>query len=97
MLDTGLTAPLLNSGLLKAPGSNPLLLGAVVALPCCLFVVGNYFIASINDGEGSIRQVVTAMGYALSFYILCTPVLTLLTYALTYNEQFIMTLLRIVI
>lgn len=97
ILDVKYSAPLFNSGALTSPGASPLLLIGMVALPAALFVTGNYFIASINDGEGSMRGVVTAMGYALSFYIICTPLTTVLTYALTYNEQFILTLLKVVI
>ncbi len=97
MLDLAFTAPLFNSGVLNVPGSNPYMIAAIAAVPALLFVIGNYFIASINDGEGSMRHVATAMGYALSFYILCSPLITLLSYALTFNEQFIIVLLRVVV
>ena len=93
VLDLGLIAPLFNTWILRF--RNPALIAAAAALPAMLFVIGNYFIASINDGEGGMRHVITAMGYALSFYVLCTPLITLLSYALTYNELFVMTLLRV--
>ncbi|MDR0897914.1 MAG: YIP1 family protein [Oscillospiraceae bacterium] len=94
MLDIAFTAQLFNSWELNTPYSNPILVAGAVLVPGLLFVVGNYFIASINDGEGSFRHVFIAMGYALSVYACLTPVATLLSYAVTMNEAFILTLLR---
>jgi DNA-binding beta-propeller fold protein YncE len=54
-----------------------------------LFVFSNYLIASINDGEGWLKDVYVGTAYALApFIVLAVPVV-ILSYGLTYDEIFI--------
>ena len=77
--------------------ANPAVITALALIPVALFVIGNYFVSSISDGEGSFKNVFIAMAYALSFYIAATPFTTLLSHALTLNEAFVHYLLKLVI
>lgn len=61
---------------------------AVVAL----FVIGNYMVASINEGEGSFRNIYVMLPYALTPYMIITPFVVGSTYVLTQNEAFLVTL-----
>ena len=61
-------------------------------VPLGLFIVGNYMVSSINSGEGSLKNVYIMTAYALSPYILFTPISFVLTYVLTLNEGFLVTL-----
>ncbi len=56
---------------------------------CILFVIGNYMVASINEGEGSLRNLYVMLPYALSPYIVITPFIVGATYVLTQNEGFL--------
>lgn len=97
LLDQICTAPLFNTMAFSFSWRNPLVVTGVAVVPAVLFVIGNYFISSINDGEGTFKNVYIAMAYALSLFILTLPLTTLLSYALTMNEAFVHTLLRAVI
>jgi heme/copper-type cytochrome/quinol oxidase subunit 4 len=52
-------------------------------------VIGSYLISSINDGEGTIKNVYVSVGYAFSAFILFLPVLTVVSHVLTTKEEFI--------
>lgn len=65
------------------------LMGAVFFLLCALFVLGNYLVASINDGEGSLKNIYVMLPYALSPYLVITPFVVIASYVLTQNESFI--------
>ncbi len=54
-----------------------------------LFILGNFFISSIQDGKGSLRSIYIVTIYSFSPAIMLLPFLTLVLNALTYNEQFI--------
>lgn len=58
-------------------------------VPALLWVVGNYMISAINDGEGSLRSVYVATAYSLTPYIILGPVVIASTYVLTLNEAVI--------
>lgn len=60
-----------------------------------LWVVGNYMISAINDGEGSLRQVYTMTAYALTPYMVISPITIVLGYVLSLNEGFIIYLLSL--
>ncbi|MDF2472674.1 MAG: hypothetical protein K0R21_456 [Anaerocolumna sp.] len=62
---------------------------AIFFIPCLLWVVGNYMVSSINEGEGTLRSVYIGTAYALTPYFLLTPITLLSTYILTLNEKFI--------
>lgn len=97
LVDSILTAPMFNSMRFAETWANPAVITALALIPVALFVIGNYFVSSISDGEGSFRNVFVAMAYALSFYIVVTPFTTLLSHALTLNEAFVHYLLKLVI
>ena len=59
---------------------------------CGLFIIGNYMVASINEGEGSLRNIYTMLPYALSPYLVMTPFIVGSTYILTQNEGFLVSL-----
>ncbi|MBQ6706570.1 MAG: hypothetical protein IJN07_03560 [Clostridia bacterium] len=70
----------------------PLLMMAIVfVVVIALFLLGNYMVATINEGEGSMRNLFTMLPYALSPYIVITPFIVAATYVLTLNEGFLVT------
>lgn len=66
----------------------------IIALfvPLFLYIIGNYMVSSINEGEGSLKNVYVAVAYSLAPYIFITPFVIASTYVLTLNEAFIVTL-----
>lgn len=66
------------------------MMGSVFFLLCALFVVGNYLVASINEGEGSLKNIYIMLPYALSPYLVITPFVVIASYVLTLNEAFIL-------
>ncbi len=63
----------------------------VLALTTC-----NYLVCTINEGEGTVKKIYTYFCYSLMPYILLLPFEFLLTHILTDNEQFLITLLHLV-
>lgn len=73
--------------------STPVLFMAISFVVICgLFIIGNYMVASINEGEGSLRNIYTMLPYALSPYLVMTPFIVASTYILTQNEAFLVSL-----
>ena len=70
---------------------------AVLVIPVALFLVGSFLIGTIRDGEGSMRGIYTTTAYAMSPYILGCPFVILLTYVLTNNESFVISLFHVVL
>ena len=60
-----------------------------IIVPFMLWVVANYLVCSIRDGEGKLRDVFQASAYTLLPMIIAFPVLTIVSKGLTYNEAFI--------
>lgn len=58
-------------------------IGAVI-----LFVAGNNFISSINDGKGTIRSIYIITAYSLSPLIIIMPIVTLASNFFTLNDSF---------
>lgn len=56
-----------------------------LALTAC-----NYLVVTINDGEGSFKQLYCAYAYCLTPYIVIKPFIILISNVLTYNEVFIL-------
>lgn len=54
-----------------------------------LMTVCTYLISTINDGEGTFKQLYTAFVYALGPYIVLKPVVVLMSNVITYNEVFL--------
>lgn len=71
--------------------SVPVIL-AVLVIPVGLWVVGSFLIGTIRDGEGALRGIYISTAYAALPYILGCPIVMLLTYVLTENEAFVITL-----
>lgn len=65
----------------------------MLLVPLMLFVVGNSMVASINDGEGSFKNIYVITAYSLSPYLLITPFVVIASYAVTFNESFILDLI----
>ncbi|HAX03072.1 MAG: hypothetical protein A2Y45_06530 [Tenericutes bacterium GWC2_34_14] len=69
-----------------------------VFVPFFLFVVANYLVCSIRDGEGKLSDVYQGTAYMLLPMIIGLPILTIISNVLTYNEGFIyQTVLYIVV
>ena len=73
-----------------ANATGVVMMGSVFFLLCALFVVGNYLVASINEGEGSLKNIYVMLPYALSPYLVITPFVVIASYVLTLNEAFIL-------
>lgn len=61
-------------------------------VPLLLFIIGNYMVSSINNGEGSLKNVFIMTAYSFSSYVIFMPLVILLSYILTLNEQFLLNL-----
>ncbi len=66
-----------------------LFMSIIFLVVCALFVIGNYMVASINEGEGSLRNLYVMLPYAMSPYLVITPFVVAFSYVLTQNEGFI--------
>jgi hypothetical protein len=51
-----------------------------------LFILSNYLVATITNGEGWFKDIYLATAHALLPYVVITPILTILSNGLTYNE-----------
>lgn len=60
-----------------------------VFVPFVLFVVANYLVCSIRDGEGKFSDVFQGTAYTLLPMIITLPLVTIISNGLTYNESFI--------
>ncbi len=61
-----------------------------------LFIICNWLVTSINDGDGNLKTVYMLPAYALAPLMIGMLIITALSYALTYNESFILTLILVV-
>lgn len=64
-------------------------IGVLFLVPAVLWVIGNYMVSAISEGEGSFRSVYVATAYSLTPYVLLGPIVILSTYVLTLNEAVI--------
>jgi tetratricopeptide (TPR) repeat protein len=60
-----------------------------IFLPYLLFVLANYLVCSIRDGEGSFKDVYIATSYSLLPAIIGLPLMTFISQGLTLNEAFL--------
>jgi len=65
----------------------------IFILTVALFVVVNFLVATVNEGEGSFRNVYIGTAYAATPFILMAIPATLLSHVLTLNEAFVYQLL----
>ncbi len=56
-----------------------------------LFVICNYLVTSINDGQGTLKQVYLLLAYAMMPLIVALLSVTALSYVVTNNEAFFLT------
>ena len=57
--------------------------------PVILWVVGNTMVSSINEGEGTLKNIYTVTAYAFTPYLLIAPFVIAFSYLLTLNESVI--------
>ncbi len=57
----------------------------------------NYLVCTINDGEGTVKRIFTYFCYSLTPYVVFTPAAFLLSHVLSLNEQFLISLLNLLI
>lgn len=69
--------------------NDPVAILLIVLVPSALFLIGSYLISSINDGEGNFRSIYVSFAYSLSVFIICWPILTLVSHVFTLTELFI--------
>lgn len=60
-----------------------------VLVPFGLFVIANYLVCSIREGEGKFRHVYQASVYMLSPILIALPILIIFSNVLTLNESFV--------
>jgi tetratricopeptide (TPR) repeat protein len=60
-----------------------------IFVPFILFVVANYLVCSIRDGEGKLSDVYQATAATLLPLIISLPIITIISNGLTFNESFI--------
>ncbi|MCA1319668.1 SMP-30/gluconolactonase/LRE family protein [Bacillus tianshenii] len=60
-------------------------------LPILLFIVSNYLVSTISDGEGRFRDIYIGTIYSLAPYLMFIIPVTILSNALTLNEAFLYT------
>ena len=65
----------------------------LILLPIAFWVIANWCFTALMDGKGTMRDIVTATGYALKPYVLLSVPLFLLSHVLTQEEAMIYTLL----
>lgn len=58
-----------------------------ILLPLLLWVVSNWCFTTLMDGEGSMKDIYTASCYALTPYVLLSPILFLASHVLTGEEM----------
>ena len=61
-----------------------------------LFIICNYLVTSITDGDGTIKQIYMIPAYGLMPAMIAMLLTTGLSYYLTYNESFILTVIMII-
>ncbi len=70
---------------------NLLFLFQLFFIPLGLFIVCNYMVSAINDGESRFKDVYIFGGYAFAPIILFMPIVNLISYVVTINEVFLVT------
>ena len=60
-----------------------------------IFIFCNYLVTSINDGNGTLKQIYMVPAYGMLPAIAALLAVTLVSHVLTYNESFLLTLAMI--
>src|SRR5690606_5594319 len=61
----------------------------IVFIPLLAFIIVNFLVSTINDGEGKFRDIYVGTVYSLAPYIVVSLPVTLVSNGLTLNESFI--------
>ena len=61
-----------------------------------LFIICNYLVTSINDGDGTFKQIFMIPAYGMMPAMIALLVVTCVSYVLTYNEAFLLTLVLLI-
>ena len=75
---------------------NPSTILFAVIVIFAIFVLCNYLVSAINDGEGTFKDIYKFTAYSLFPMIICLPIAVGISYGLTLNEQVILTILQAV-
>lgn len=62
----------------------------IVILVFVVLTACNYLVVTINNGEGTFKNLYSAYAYSLTPYIIITPFMTILSNVITYNESFLL-------
>ncbi len=68
---------------------TPFYIFSLFFAPVALWVLGNYMVSTISEGEGSLRQVFCCTAYAFAPFVIFMPFVIASTYIFTYNEAFV--------
>lgn len=61
-----------------------------------LFIICNYLVTSINDGDGTFKQIFMIPAYGLMPAMIAVLIVTCVSHILTYNESFLLTLVLLI-
>lgn len=61
-----------------------------------LFIICNYLVTSINDGDGTFKQIFMIPAYGMMPAMIALLIVTCVSYVLTYNESFLLTLVLLI-
>lgn len=67
----------------------------VVVVVFAFAVICNYLVCTINDGEGTVKQIYCSFVYCLTPYFVLQPIIFVLSHVLTYNEYFLITFVNV--
>ena len=70
--------------------------GVKIVLPIFLFIVGNYLMSSLMEGEGRFKDIYVSVIGALTPIIIMYPIIILISNVLTNQEAFLYTFLIVV-
>ncbi len=68
----------------------------IIVIVMFAITVCSYLVCTITEGEGTVKKIYTFTCYSLLPYILLIPVSFILSHVLTQNEQFLITLVELV-
>lgn len=80
---------------ITAVSLNPSTVLVAVIAVLAVFVLCNYLVSAINDGEGTFADIYKFTGYSLLPMIICLPLAVGLSYGLTLNEEVVISLLKV--
>lgn len=64
---------------------------AKVFAPLALWIIANYLVSTINEGEGKFSEVYKGTIYAMAPYLLFSPIIVIVSNVLTNNDAFLYT------